>query len=222
MITPVHSRQHKLGEIRKSLDSATIPIELIIVLNNSKLVHHIRPNTCEEIVVVCSRRGRGYPFLKGIYEAKGNISLLLHSDTVLPPGWDTAILTALEDDRVVGGGFSLSYENSTPSLEIVSWLSNLWVWLSGELYGDRAIFVRSNTLKQCLAALKVPIFEDLRLKQCMQKQGETVLLGQKVKTSAEKYRKYGLLGYILRIWLVRIWYTLGTDLRRIYAAYYSP
>jgi hypothetical protein len=220
VITPLHTKQHKLRDIRKSLALATARIQLIIVLNNPELTGHIHPKTSDEEVVVCSRRGRGYAFLEGILKSKGSIALLLHSDTLLPAGWDTAILTALKDKRVVGGGFSLSYENSSPSLKIVSWLSNLWVWLSGELYGDRAIFIRSEILRQCLPVLPVPIFEDLRLKQCMEHKGRLVLLGNKVKTSAEKYRKYGLLGYILRIWLARLWYALGIDTRKIYAAYY--
>lgn len=221
MITPVHSRNHRLPVIRKSLSSAIVPIQIIIVVNNQKLVKEISPKTSNEEVVFCSRRGRGYAFLEGISNAKGDIALLLHSDTNLPSGWDAAILSALEDTRVVGGGFSLSYDTSKPTLEIITWLSNLWVWLSGELYGDRAMFVRSDILKRCLSVLQVPIFEDLRLTRCMHKHGRVVLLGQEIITSAEKYRKYGLIGYILRIWSARILYMLGIDPHHVYASYYS-
>lgn len=221
VVTPIHTTNHKLSQIRKVLSSAVEPIQLIVVLNNPRLANKIKPEASNEIVVNASRRGRGFAFLQGISRITGKITMLLHSDTIPPLGWDQTILTALEDPQVVGGGFTMTYDSSDPYLDIVSWASNQWVRVTGELYGDRAMFIRSHILRRCQSALEVPLFEDLQLTRCMRKLGRVVLLKEKVETSAEGYRKYGLRGYIGKIWLCRFWYAMGGSPSQIYNAYYS-
>ena len=221
VVTPIHSTDHKLPQIREALSLTNKPIQLIVVLNNPILVDQIIPQSSNETVVVSHRKGRGFSFLKGIAEVKGKITLLLHSDTTLPPGWCDAILTKMENPSVVGGGFSMVYDTPNPYLDIVSWFSDQWVRLSEELYGDRAMFIRSHILGRCLSALEVPIFEDLRLSRCMRKFGRLAILKEKVQTSASAYQKHGLLQYILKIWLCRIWHEIGGSPFEIYDFYYS-
>ncbi|UCH04217.1 MAG: glycosyltransferase, partial [Candidatus Thorarchaeota archaeon] len=141
VITPVHSTNHRIPEIRMALSSATAPIQLILVLNNPKLIGQITPEASNESVVVAHRKGRGFAFLEGIANATGTITMLLHSDTIPSPGWDNAILAALEDPKVVGGGFSMTHDTPTPYLDLGIWVANQWFRISGELYGDRAMFV---------------------------------------------------------------------------------
>lgn len=221
VVCPIHSSNHKLEAIRNVLLSSNVPIELIVVINNPEISVKIVPQNFEETVVKCPRRGRGYAFLAGIAEVRGRITMLLHSDTVPPLGWDHVILSALANPDVVGGGFSLSYDTRNPLLEIVSWLSNQWVRLTKEMYGDRAMFVQTNILERCLSALDVPLYEDLRLARCMLRQGDLILANQKIETSAVKYQKYGVLEYLRKIWLSRIWYHLGVSTSQIYDMYYS-
>jgi hypothetical protein len=127
VITPIHTTDHKLPQIREALSLTNKPIQLIVVLNNPILVDQIIPQSSNESVVVSYRKGRGFSFLKGIAEVKGKITLLLHSDTTLPPGWCNAILTKMEDPNVIGGGFSITYDTPNPYLDLVSWLSDQWV-----------------------------------------------------------------------------------------------
>jgi hypothetical protein len=221
VITPIHTTNHKLPQIRKALSLATHPTELIIVLNNPKLTGHIVSQASNELVVVAPRKGRGFAFLQGIANITGTITMLLHSDTIPLIGWDHAILTALEDPQTVGGGFSMTYDTPKPYLDIGTWMINQWIRISGELYGDRAMFIRSHILKRCLSVLEVPLFEDVRLAQCMRKYGRVVLLKEKVETSAANYRKYGVIRYIGKFLCCRIWYALGGSPFQIYNAYYS-
>ncbi len=199
---------------------ATVPIQLILVLDNPDLAPLITPQASNELVVISSRKGRGFAFLQGITNITGPITLFLHSDTIPPPRWDQAILAALEDPQVVGGGFSMTYDAPKPYLDVGIWIVNLWFRISGELYGDRAMFIRSNILRRCMPVLQVPLFEDLRLAQCMHKHGRVVLLKEKVETSVEGYRRHGLIQYIGKFLLCRVWYALGGSPFRIYNAYY--
>ena len=221
VITPIHTINHKIPQIRKALSSAPTPTQLILVLNNPKLTNHIVPQGSNEFVVVAPRKGRGFAFLEGIANITGTITMLLHSDTIPPNGWDHAILTALENPQVVGGAFSMTYDNPKPYLNFGNWLVNQWIRITGELYGDRAMFIRSNILKCCLPVLEVPLFEDVRLSRCMRKYGRVVLLKEKVETSADNYHKYGVLRYTGKFLTCRIWYALGGSPFQIYNSYYS-
>ena len=221
VITPIHTTNHKITQIRNALSLATTPIQLIVVVNNPNLANHIVPQGPDEIVVGAPRRGRGFAFLEGIANITGTTTMLLHSDTIPPLGWDKAILTAMEDPQVVGGGFSMRYDTTKPYLELGTWMINQWIRISGELYGDRAMFIRSRILKRCLSVLEVPLFEDVRLSHCMRKYGRVVLLKERVETSAENYRKHGLIGYTRKFLTCRIWYALGGSPFQIYKAYYS-
>ena len=221
VVTPVHSTNHKLPEIRKALYSAKRPVQLIVVLNNPNLVDQISPQKSSESVVICSRKGRGFAFLKGIERVTGAITVLLHSDTIPALGWDDAILAALRNPQIVGGGFSPTYDTPKPYFNPVTWVVKLWFRISGELYGDGAMFIRSNILRRCRSVLEVPLFEDLRLAQCMHKYGQVVLLDKKVKTSAESFRRQGVVQHIGKILLCRVWYALGGSPFQIYNVYYS-
>lgn len=221
VIVPVHSRASNLQSIKKSIASSFSSVELIIVINNKDLVDTIVPTDSCEKVIVSDRKGRGYAFVKGAQEARGDIMLLLHSDTMLPSKWDETIAKVMGDGRIVGGAFSLSYDMPSLYLKMLVLVSDLFIRLTGEVWGDRAIFVRSEILRQCLTDIDVPLFEDVRLLKYMRKCGGIIMLKEKVVTSADSFRKYGIIGYCWRIVVCRMWYAFGGDPQRIYNYYYS-
>jgi hypothetical protein len=222
VITPIHTTSHRIPQIRKALSSATVPTELVIVINNPKLTNHIVTEGPDEVVVIARRRGRGFAFIEGIANVRGSITMLLHSDTIPLLGWDQAIVTALRDPKVVGGGFSMRYNTSKPNLDLGVWMMNQWFRITGELYGDRAMFIRSSILRRCLSVLEVPLFEDLQLARCMHKHGQVVLLNDKVITDDKSLREHGILRYLGSFLLCRLWYALGGSPFQIYNAYYAP
>ncbi|MHA2426149.1 MAG: hypothetical protein ACXAEF_15280, partial [Candidatus Thorarchaeota archaeon] len=109
VIIPIHDMNHKLLQIRRALNTATVPLQVVIVLNNPGLSKHIVPQTSSESVVIAARKGRGFAFIEGAKIVKGTFTMLLHSDTIPNPGWDQAILSAMSDPKVAGGGFTLTY-----------------------------------------------------------------------------------------------------------------
>jgi glycosyltransferase involved in cell wall biosynthesis len=172
-------------------------------------------------VVHCRRQGRGYAFVTGIHYARGEVILFLHADTVLPRDWSTAIMRALLNERCVGGGFSLAFDNPTLFLKLLVLLSTIRFHVMGVMFGDRAIFMRADLLKSCMSSLNVPIFEDVQLSQCLRRHGTTVLLNTHVITSAESFHTRGMWKHLWRILKCQLWYALGGDLEQIYRYYYS-
>jgi glycosyltransferase involved in cell wall biosynthesis len=221
VIVPIHDKAPKLQAIKESIAASSYPVELIIVVNEKDPIVWNAPTLSHERVIISKRVGRGYAFVKGAEKALGKITLLLHSDTVLPQKWDDAIMKAIGDGRIIGGAFSLSYDVPSLYLKTMIRVSDLFIRLTGEIWGDRAIFIRSDILRQCLAAIDVPLFEDVRLSKCMRDRGEVAVLKENVVTGADNFRKNGMIGHHWRVVKCRLWYALGGDPRDIYEYYYS-
>lgn len=221
IIMPLHREHERLSDVLSMVHSAASPLELIIVLNNTALAAKIRAERPNERTIECKRPGRGYAFAEGVAIAKGEITVLLHGDTMLPVGWDSAILRALSDPRVVGGGFHMSFDRSSKYLDFLVRLSDFLVFMRAVMWGDRAIFARTKVLRQCLPALDVPLFEDVRLSKAMRRRGKLVFLDETVVTSADQFWKNGPFAQSMRILKARTWYALGGDPQKIYEYYYS-
>lgn len=203
------------------MHAARSSFELITVLNDPSVAKSIVAEGPSEKVVLCERRGRGYAMLHGARMAQGEFILLLHSDTVLPAGWEAAILRAMEDPRVAGGGFHMTFDKSSPWLDLIVRFSDLQVRMGFAIWGDRAVFARAAVLKKCLPALDVPLFEDVRLSKALRRHGRLAFLDERVVTSAEHFRRNGQYLQTGRIIVARTWYALGGDPARIYDYYYS-
>ena len=221
VIMPVHRESPGLSGVRKAVHSARSTLELIIVLNDAALEGRIVAEREPEKVVLCTRRGRGYALLHGARRAEGEFVLFLHSDTLLPPGWDTAIIMAMEDPRLAGGGFHMAFDISSPWLDLIVRFSDMQVRLGFSMWGDRALFARAAILNKCLPALDVPLFEDIRLSKALRRHGRLAFLDGRVVTGAEHFRRNGQYRQTGRIIGARTWYAFGGDIGRIYDYYYS-
>jgi glycosyltransferase involved in cell wall biosynthesis len=220
VIVPVHDDLSELPQIRESVRSSVVPSEIIIVINGPSLVGKVAAQGPYERVVVAPRVGRGYAFAEGASHAKADISLLLHSDTLLPKTWDSAIVDVMKDPKTAGGAFSRTFDEDNVYLKLFLPLGSVFSWVLGDVWGDRGIFLRTRILKDCIHSLDVPIMEDVRLGRCMRDRGRVRLLRERVVTSARAFRRYGRVRHTIRFLKCRIWYALGGDLDKIFDYYY--
>ena len=220
VIVPIHKTSIFFDDIRKTINQASTEIEPIYVIDE-KLKDLIKKPYKNEKIIFIKNVSRGLNFAEGLKKANGEIVVFLHSDTLLPSGWDLNIRNVMRDKKVIGGGFSLQFDKEHFFLKILILFSNLLFHFSRELWGDRAIFVRSKQLKNNISVLSAPIMEDVRLSNWMKKNGNVVLLKSKVTTSSETFIKYGLIRNTIRIIKARIWYLVGYDLQKIFDYYYQ-
>jgi glycosyltransferase involved in cell wall biosynthesis len=80
-----------------------------------------RDETCQiaanlSCKVIRGAAGRGGQMRRGVEEAKGDVVLLLHADTWLPPEAGQAVLNCLRDVSVSGGGFWKVFREKNPLL----------------------------------------------------------------------------------------------------------
>ncbi len=219
VVVPIHILLPELDRMRAAIQKARHPFEVLLAVQGP-LVQAVGPMLPHEKLIITAMQGRGTVLSEGAKQASGDIIVFLHADTILPDGWDHAVLQAMDDQRVIGGGFSLAMDEPKAYLKFLIFLSKLLFYSFHELWGDRALFVRSSFMKQHLGEFAIPMMEDVRLTTLMKKEGKVVLLKETVTTSARTFRKYGLLHNTLRILLVRLLYGVGRDPQKIYEYYY--
>jgi hypothetical protein len=127
----------------------------------------------------------------------------------------------MQDEKVIGGGFSLQFDIDNLYLNLSLKIITILIKFRKILSGDRAIFLRSQPFKKDAQILDVPIMEDIILSNWMRKHGKVILLKESVVTSADAFVKNGLLRQTWKIIKCMTWYNLGGDLQKIYSYYYS-
>lgn len=220
IIVPIHIFPKKIKEVRNSILKATTPIEIIYV-SDKKVSNFIENIKINEKIIKKENKGRGYMFAKGVPNSNGEIILFLHSDTILPIGWDKQIRNLLEDNTVIGGGFLLKFDVESPYLNFFLKIFNFRSKKSKIITGDRAIFVRSSLIKNNLSTIEIPIMEDIELSYLMKKNGKIVIINDYVITSADAFIKKGALRHTLKAVKCFLWYRLGGNLENIFNSYYS-
>ena len=158
---------------------------------------------------------------EGVRHSIGDITVFLHSDTILPNGWDKRIRRCLEDKRVIGGCFKLKFDIESTYLDLAIKFLTINANRFKLLTGDRAQFVRSSLIKNNISILEIPIMEDLELSFLIKKNGDVIILKYNVITSADAFVKNGVFRQLIRILICYFWYRIGGNLQDIYNFYYS-
>ncbi len=161
-------------------------------------------------------RGRAVQMNCGAALATGDILLFLHADTALPPRAFSLILAAMNDSRIVAGAFDLGFEADRSLFRIAEGYVFLRARLTRVPFGDQAIFIRKDYFNRIGGFGPIPIMEDVELMKRIRKRGDRIcIIPVKVRTSARRYVREGIVYGMLRNWLLRILYALGVPPERL-------
>jgi GT2 family glycosyltransferase len=104
------------------------------------------------------------------------------------------------------------------SYSIESWRSRL----TRIPYGDQAIFIRRDYFRSMGGFQDIPIMEDADLRRRIKKKGGKIhILRDRVKISARRWEKEGILYGTLRNWLLVSLFYAGVKPERL-ARFYAP
>jgi len=219
MISVIIPTLNEEDVIKKTLQGlAKVPGIEIIVSDGGSTDKTV--NLCKQFArVINSEPGRGCQMNAGAKEASGDILLFLHADTLLPENWKDKIISAMSNEIIVGGAFSLSIDSGRLSHKIISATANIRSRISGIQYGDQGIFVRRSVFEEIGGFKDIPIMEDVDLMRRLKKVGTVVMLRDKVRTSARRWEKEGVIYTTLRNWLLISLYYMGVSPERLYRFY---
>lgn len=207
-------RHGYLPQIIENLTAQQGEKELIAVVSPSTddtlatlaQVPHIR-------VIESDATNRAQRLTQGIAASRGEVVLLHHPATLLPP--ETALLAieaAIADPQVAWGGFRHQFDWDHRLLRFTSWYSNTvrprW---SQVLYLDHCIFARRSLLLEIGGVPDMDIFEDTALSQRLSRYGAPHLLPLAVTTSARRFRDRGVYRQAWLNQVLKLMYHLHLD-----------
>jgi len=166
--------------------------------------------------VILSPPGRARQMNAGARASRGEILLFLHADTTMPGGAVASVRKALEREEIAGGAFSvcLAVSAGAPpfrkaALRLTARMINVRARLFRAYTGDQAIFLRRNVFERLGAYPEIPLMEDVELSRRLARQGRTVLLPERITTSARRWESHGTVRTILLMWGLRLAYLAG-------------
>lgn len=208
IVIPALNEAEILGNTLQSLKDQ--PSEIIVVDGGSKddTVRVARQYTSH---VLLSRTGRGIQQDTGAHQARGDVLLFLHADTILPLGYQHLIDQALAHPGVVFGAFRLRIHPPKPAQDLIAFMANLRSRILKVPYGDQALFVRRSAYFKVSGFQDWPIMEDVDLVRRLNRAGGFKLARGFVQTSARRWQKENIVHTTLRNWSLIIRYCLGVS-----------
>jgi rSAM/selenodomain-associated transferase 2 len=172
--------------------------------------------------VIAAPRGRASQMNAGAAEARGDVVLFLHADTVLPADADRMVLEGLAATRLLWGRFDVRIAGRHPLLPVVAWLMNFRSRMTGVATGDQAIFAWREAFLRAGGFPPLPLMEDVALARALGDLSRPLCLAERVTTSGRRWESRGVLRTIALMWWLRLRYLLGASSDRLAQRYDAP
>ncbi len=210
------------GAIAATLDAIRngAPTAEVIVVDgesSDRSVDLARPR-CDRLIA--GPRGRARQMNAGAALASGDVLAFVHADTIVPSTFAADIELALDDSRIAGGRFDVTFDVRTPALDVVATMISTRSRLMRSATGDQAIFVRREVFDRLGGYADIDLCEDVDFIRRMRRVGRLVCLRTPVITSSRRWRRHGVARTVVRMWIVKSLFLAGVSpqwLKRHYA-----
>ena len=169
--------------------------------------------------VFVTEQGRATQMNYGAAFAKGEVLFFLHADSMLTTNAFQKLKEIVKESAYVGGAFRLQIDSNKLLLSIISQVVNLRSRFFHLVYGDQGIFVRKKNFLEIGKFLVTPLMEDVEFYGRLRASGKTVILNEKILTSARRWEKEGILYATFRNWLLLIMYYMGIPAKQLEKLY---
>lgn len=217
MIVPVLNEAREIAACLQSLQSwRRNGHEVIVVDGGSGDDTAVRAAPLADRVLAVER-GRAVQMNAGAAAASGDLLLFLHADTRLPEA-----ASALLADVGTGdwGCFDVRLSGVHPMFRIIGAAIGLRARLSGIATGDQAIFVGREMFRRIGGYPPIALMEDVALSRRLRCIRRPICLRARAVTSSRRWERHGIVRTVLRMWCLRLAYSLGVR-PEILARHYS-
>lgn len=163
---------------------------------------------------------RGGQLRAGASQADGDVLLFLHADNWL----GSRCVEQIRDlyakrPTTVGGCFRQAIDADAWTYRLLE-TGNAWRarWLRLP-YGDQAVFLAKNVLREIGGVPDQPLMEDVALARAMARRGPIQLLEGPVHVSARRWKRHGVVRQTLSNWMFLASYLLGASPERLARRY---
>lgn len=170
--------------------------------------------------VLHSAPGRARQMNCGASQARAEVLLFLHADTLLPPNADRLILSMLYPAcDFHWGRFDVAITGQPRMLATVAWMINWRSRTFGIATGDQAIFIRRELFERMKGFPQQALMEDIELCKRLLRHSSPLCLREQVITSGRRWETRGVWPTIFLMWRLRLLYWLGVPSETLAKAY---
>ncbi len=205
----------RLHRLRDQLSPAEV---VIVEPDDTPPGPAIVPDGCRCLTAV---RGRGTQCNAGAHASRAPWLLFLHDDTELPPEARDLLARAMADETLGLACFRLRFDSRHPLLAAYAWFSrfdSLWT-----TFGDQGYLIRRTVFEAVGGFPDWPLFEDVELPRRVRRlpgpYGRIRKLSASVTTSAERFRRRGVVRQQVSNLIAMLRFLAGTPPERLAAAY---
>lgn len=156
----------------------------------------------------------------GAAAAKAEILVFHHVDSDLTPAHIDAIVRAMRDPAVIGGGFYRKFDERHPLLRWLEPLERIHSRTFGTIYGDQSLFVRRDVFLQLGGFAPIPLMEDVEFSRRLRRAGKIVLLDPPMRSSPRRQIEQGAWRVTLRNLFFLIAFRCGISAEGLHRWYY--
>lgn len=193
------------------------PHEIVVVDGGSEDDTRARAAAADQVLE--SVPGRAAQQNCGAAACSGDVLVFLHADSWFDPDAFEHLARALEDPRVIGGGFRQRIGAPGLGYRLLEKGNTLRARWPGWIYGDQGIFVRRTVFEELGGFPDLPLMEDLYFSKQLRRAGRVVILPARIHTSARRWQRRGLLRQTLQNWRLIALAHAGVPIGRLAAAY---
>ncbi len=216
IVIPVVNEQQRINSLIEHLKGVVgrgqeIQEPEIIVVDGDAEGSTLSAVADSHVIGITAPQGRGVQLAAGVSHATGEIILLLHADTQLPEHGVARVA-----DAVAGGAdwgaFRLGIDAPGWAYRVIAWSVDVRCKLFALPYGDQAVFVTRAALESVGGIPPIPLMEDVELAWHLRKAGKRfILLPQRIRTSARRWQRDGIVRRTLHNWWLLVRYLTGVD-----------
>lgn len=174
-------------------------------------------------LVACAapRPSRGEQLNLGAARTTADTILFHHIDSILAPQHLEAIIEALLDPDVIGGGFHRAFDERHPSLRWLEKWERLHSRAFGTIYGDQSVFVRRDVFARLGGFAAIPLMEDVEFSKRLRRAGRVALLDPPMRSSPRRQMEDGAWRVTGRNLFFLVAYRAGMSPQRLHKWYYA-
>ena len=170
-------------------------------------------------LMITAQLGRAIQLNAGAEVAQGKNLWFLHADSILDFNIFSQYIDAISSSA--WGRFDVQINNPNFVYLIISSLINFRSRFSKIATGDQGIFITKELFYKVGKFPHLDLMEDIALSAKLKKYSSPFCSKLKIKTSARKWQKEGVIKTILLMWRLRLLYFFGVNTKTLARLYYK-